>query len=170
MTFTTNIVVGLLTFSALQYVYLLEMCNYLFQKKKGEKTPTKHFSAPSLNTGGFPQRLDPLPGSPLHDERFNPTKPLPQPTFKKFIKWCISISTFWWFRKNKYWKTGKLSPSVEHGNVGVTVWYVCLSVICMSECDMYVWVWYVCLSVICMSEWCLPQIRCVFSLLKYAIK
>ncbi|XP_059154210.1 protein FAM184A-like [Physella acuta] len=42
-------------------------------KKKGEKT------------AGV-QRLDPLPGSPLHDGKLNPTKPLPQPNFTKFSR------------------------------------------------------------------------------------
>lgn len=56
-------------------------------KKKGEKLSGK---LPSLahNNGlsSSHQRLDPLPGSPLHDNKLNPTKPLPQPAFtKKFV-------------------------------------------------------------------------------------
>jgi hypothetical protein len=47
------------------------------QKAKGEKNGVR---GSPLNT-----RLDPLPGSPLHDGQFNTTKPLPPPT-KKFIK------------------------------------------------------------------------------------
>ncbi|XP_046334607.2 protein FAM184A-like isoform X1 [Haliotis rufescens] len=55
------------------------------KKRKGDKNPAKHSSAPSLS--GNNQRLDPLPGSPLHDERLNPAKPLPQPAFtKKFVR------------------------------------------------------------------------------------
>ncbi|XP_067657871.1 protein FAM184A-like isoform X1 [Haliotis asinina] len=55
------------------------------KKRKGDKNPAKHSSAPSLS--GNNQRLDPLPGSPLHDERLNPVKPLPQPAFtKKFVR------------------------------------------------------------------------------------
>ncbi|XP_041368165.1 protein FAM184A-like [Gigantopelta aegis] len=74
-------------FNSSPNVGVLNPLTFNNKKKRGDKTPKKHFSAPSLNTGGFPQRLDPLPGSPLHDERFNPTKPLPQPVFsKKFIK------------------------------------------------------------------------------------
>ncbi|XP_050395937.1 protein FAM184A [Patella vulgata] len=50
--------------------------------KKGDKAPLKHSSAPTLS-----QRLDPLPNSPLHDAKLNPTKPLPLPSFnKKFVK------------------------------------------------------------------------------------
>ncbi|XP_046548334.1 protein FAM184A-like isoform X2 [Haliotis rubra] len=55
------------------------------KKRKGDKNPAKHSSAPSLS--GNNQRLDPLPGSPLHDERLNPVRPLPQPAFtKKFVR------------------------------------------------------------------------------------
>nr|KAG5714215.1 hypothetical protein BaRGS_018432 [Batillaria attramentaria] len=57
-------------------------------KKKGEKVPLKHASAPSLNAHIPAQRLDPLPNSPIHDGNLNPTKPLPQPGgfAKKFVK------------------------------------------------------------------------------------
>ncbi|KAK7508630.1 hypothetical protein BaRGS_00000196 [Batillaria attramentaria] len=57
-------------------------------KKKGEKVPLKHASAPSLNAHIPAQRLDPLPNSPIHDGNLNPTKPLPQPGgfTKKFVK------------------------------------------------------------------------------------
>lgn len=59
-------------------------------KKKGDvgKGTTKHSSAPSLNAIGGHQRLEPLPGSPMHDNTLNPTKPLPQPGgfSKKFVK------------------------------------------------------------------------------------
>lgn len=65
----------------IHYIWLV----FLFQKRKGDKNPAKHSSAPSLS--GNNQRLDPLPGSPLHDERLNPAKPLPQPAFtKKFVR------------------------------------------------------------------------------------
>ncbi|KAL5022301.1 hypothetical protein ScPMuIL_001456 [Solemya velum] len=56
------------------------------KNRRGEKSPMKHVSAPNLNAFSS-QRLDPLPGSPLHDERLNPSRPLPAPNFtKKFIK------------------------------------------------------------------------------------
>ncbi|XP_064630713.1 protein FAM184A-like [Lineus longissimus] len=54
--------------------------------KKGDKN-NKWTSSPSLNsTAGA--KLDPLPGSPLHDEVLNRSKPLPPPQLphKKFVK------------------------------------------------------------------------------------
>lgn len=54
-------------------------------RKRGDKAqPVKHSSAPSLNALTVASRLEPLPGSPIHDNNLNPTKPLPQP--KKFVK------------------------------------------------------------------------------------
>ncbi|RUS81521.1 hypothetical protein EGW08_010691 [Elysia chlorotica] len=54
-------------------------------KKKGEKGKLPSL-AHSNGLNSSHQRLDPLPGSPLHDNRLNPTKPLPQPAFtKKFV-------------------------------------------------------------------------------------
>ncbi|CAL1533031.1 unnamed protein product [Lymnaea stagnalis] len=49
-------------------------------KKKGDK-PT------GSGSNGVNPRLEPLPGSPLHDGKLNPSKPLPQPNFtKKFVR------------------------------------------------------------------------------------
>ncbi|XP_064602582.1 protein FAM184A-like [Liolophura sinensis] len=54
-------------------------------KKKGSSG--KFISAPNLNAWSSANRLDPLPNSPLHDEKLNPTRPLPQPNFaKKFVR------------------------------------------------------------------------------------
>ncbi|GFS08260.1 protein FAM184A-like [Elysia marginata] len=56
-------------------------------KKKGDKLSGKLPSlAHSNGLSSSHQRLDPLPGSPLHDNKLNPSKPLPQPAFtKKFV-------------------------------------------------------------------------------------
>ncbi|XP_013402625.1 protein FAM184A-like [Lingula anatina] len=52
---------------------------FMKPKKKGDKGPTKYTSSPSLN------RLQPLPGSPVHEEKLNPIKPLPPTAVKKFM-------------------------------------------------------------------------------------
>ncbi|XP_033723555.1 protein FAM184A isoform X3 [Tursiops truncatus] len=57
------------------------------QKKKNNKSPTNRFvSVPNLSAlesggvgNGHPNRLDPIPNSPVHDIEFNSSKPLPQP-------------------------------------------------------------------------------------------
>uniref|UniRef100_A0A8C5VIQ9 Family with sequence similarity 184 member A n=1 Tax=Microcebus murinus TaxID=30608 RepID=A0A8C5VIQ9_MICMU len=57
------------------------------QKKKNDKSPTNRFvSVPNLSAlesggvgNGHPNRLDPIPNSPIHDIEFNSSKPLPQP-------------------------------------------------------------------------------------------
>uniref|UniRef100_A0A8C5VMC7 Family with sequence similarity 184 member A n=1 Tax=Microcebus murinus TaxID=30608 RepID=A0A8C5VMC7_MICMU len=59
----------------------------LIQKKKNDKSPTNRFvSVPNLSAlesggvgNGHPNRLDPIPNSPIHDIEFNSSKPLPQP-------------------------------------------------------------------------------------------
>ena len=45
----------------------------------GLSSTTKTNSAPTLRT-----KLDPLPGSPLHDETLNPAKPLPPAPIQAF--------------------------------------------------------------------------------------
>lgn len=68
------------------------------QKKKGEKGPTKYAVSMNPLEGGISgnssassttQRLRPIAGSPIHDERLNPNNVLPAPhTFtKKFVQW-----------------------------------------------------------------------------------
>ncbi|XP_032130813.1 protein FAM184A isoform X3 [Sapajus apella] len=57
------------------------------QKKKNDKSPTNRFvSVPNLSAlesggvgNGHPNRLDPIPNSPVHDIEFSSSKPLPQP-------------------------------------------------------------------------------------------
>ncbi|PVD39428.1 hypothetical protein C0Q70_02058 [Pomacea canaliculata] len=71
-------------FSSSPNVGLLNPLQLKNKKKGAEGVPAKYLSAPSL---GAPTRLDPLPGSPMHDSILNPTKPLPQPAFtKKFVR------------------------------------------------------------------------------------
>ena len=56
-----------------------------YQKKgRAEKGPVLSMGKSGSDSR---QRLDPLPNSPLHDSKLNPSRPLPQPNFtKKFVK------------------------------------------------------------------------------------
>ncbi|BFY98899.1 hypothetical protein BsWGS_01938 [Bradybaena similaris] len=61
---------------------------FLKPKKKGDKPgklPAGSSSTMGSGSSSGHQRLDPLPGSPLHDGLLNPTKPLPQPSFTKKV-------------------------------------------------------------------------------------
>ncbi|CAK6446556.1 unnamed protein product [Pipistrellus nathusii] len=68
------------------------------QKKKNDKSPTNRFvSVPNLSAlesggvgNGHPNRLDPIPNSPVHDIEFNSNKPLPQPVPPKEPKAFLS--------------------------------------------------------------------------------
>ncbi|XP_006778487.1 PREDICTED: protein FAM184A isoform X5 [Myotis davidii] len=68
------------------------------QKKKNDKSPTNRFvSVPNLSAlesggvgNGHPNRLDPIPNSPVHDTEFNSNKPLPQPVPPKEPKTFLS--------------------------------------------------------------------------------
>ncbi|XP_036271317.1 protein FAM184A isoform X9 [Pipistrellus kuhlii] len=68
------------------------------QKKKNDKSPTNRFvSVPNLSAlesggvgNGHPNRLDPIPNSPVHDIEFNSSKPLPQPVPPKEPKAFLS--------------------------------------------------------------------------------
>ncbi|XP_007454969.1 PREDICTED: protein FAM184A isoform X2 [Lipotes vexillifer] len=68
------------------------------QKKKNNKSPTNRFvSVPNLSAlesggvgNGHPNRLDPIPNSPVHDIEFNSSKPLPQPVPPKEPKTFLS--------------------------------------------------------------------------------
>ncbi|XP_036271319.1 protein FAM184A isoform X15 [Pipistrellus kuhlii] len=70
----------------------------LIQKKKNDKSPTNRFvSVPNLSAlesggvgNGHPNRLDPIPNSPVHDIEFNSSKPLPQPVPPKEPKAFLS--------------------------------------------------------------------------------
>ncbi|NXA42098.1 F184A protein, partial [Eudromia elegans] len=66
------------------------------QKKKNDKSTNRFVSVPNLSAlessgvgNGHPNRLDPIPNSPIHDIEFNSSKPLPQPVPPKEPK------TFW---------------------------------------------------------------------------
>ncbi|XP_053566764.1 protein FAM184A [Bombina bombina] len=67
------------------------------QKKKNDKSTNRFVSAPNLSameSGGVgkehPNRLDPIPNSPIHDIEFNSSKPLPQPVPPKESKTYVS--------------------------------------------------------------------------------
>ncbi|XP_041602560.1 protein FAM184A isoform X5 [Vulpes lagopus] len=68
------------------------------QKKKNDKSPTNRFvSVPNLSAlesggvgNGHPNRLDPIPNSPVHAIEFNSSKPLPQPVPPKEPKTFLS--------------------------------------------------------------------------------
>ncbi|KAM8790228.1 protein FAM184A [Rhynchonycteris naso] len=70
------------------------------QKKKNDKSPTNRVvSVPNLSAlesggvgNGHPNRLDPIPNSPVHDVEFNSSKPLPQPLPPKEPKTFLSPS------------------------------------------------------------------------------
>ncbi|XP_054424891.1 protein FAM184A isoform X2 [Pteronotus mesoamericanus] len=70
----------------------------LIQKKKNDKSPTNRFvSVPNLSAlesggvgNGHPNRLDPIPNSPVRDIEFNSSKPLPQPVPPKEPKTFLS--------------------------------------------------------------------------------
>uniref|UniRef100_A0A286XCA7 Family with sequence similarity 184 member A n=1 Tax=Cavia porcellus TaxID=10141 RepID=A0A286XCA7_CAVPO len=70
----------------------------LIQKKKNDKSPTNRFvSVPNLSAlesggvgNGHPNRLDPIPNSPVHDVVFNSSKPLPQPVPPKESRTVLS--------------------------------------------------------------------------------
>ncbi|XDA78866.1 hypothetical protein R6Z07M_008880 [Ovis aries] len=68
------------------------------QKKKNDKSPTNRFvSVPNLSAlesggvgNGHPNRLDPIPNSPVRDIEFHSSKPLPQPAPPKEPKTFLS--------------------------------------------------------------------------------
>ncbi|NXY74823.1 F184A protein, partial [Glareola pratincola] len=68
------------------------------QKKKNDKSTNRFVSAPNLSAlessgvvgNGHPNRLDPIPNSPIHDIEFNSSKPLPQPMPPKEPKTFLS--------------------------------------------------------------------------------
>ncbi|NXW89804.1 F184A protein, partial [Alopecoenas beccarii] len=68
------------------------------QKKKNDKSTNRFVSVPNLSAlessgvvgNGHPNRLDPIPNSPIHDIEFNSSKPLPQPVPPKEPKTFLS--------------------------------------------------------------------------------
>lgn len=76
------------------------------QKKKNDKSTTSRFvSVPNLSAlesggvgNGHPNRLDPIPNSPIHDTEFSSNKALLQPVPPKqpktFLRWATSHQWF----------------------------------------------------------------------------
>ncbi|XP_075270267.1 protein FAM184A [Opisthocomus hoazin] len=68
------------------------------QKKKNDKSTNRFVSVPNLSAlessgvvgNGHPNRLDPIPNSPIHDIELNSSKPLPQPMPPKEPKTFLS--------------------------------------------------------------------------------
>ncbi|XP_062488399.1 protein FAM184A [Pezoporus occidentalis] len=68
------------------------------QKKKNDKSANRFVSVPNLSAlessgvvgNGHPNRLEPIPNSPIHDIEFNSSKPLPQPVPPKEPKTFLS--------------------------------------------------------------------------------
>ncbi|XP_037988262.1 protein FAM184A isoform X5 [Motacilla alba alba] len=68
------------------------------QKKKNDKSTNRFVSVPNLSAlessgvvgNGHPNRLDPIPNSPIHDIEFSSSKPLPQPVPPKEPKTFLS--------------------------------------------------------------------------------
>ncbi|XP_042651936.1 protein FAM184A isoform X5 [Tyto alba] len=68
------------------------------QKKKNDKSTNRFVSVPNLSAlessgvvgNGHPNRLDPIPNSPIHDIELNSSKPLPQPVPPKEPKTFLS--------------------------------------------------------------------------------
>ncbi|XP_030800685.1 protein FAM184A isoform X2 [Camarhynchus parvulus] len=68
------------------------------QKKKNDKSTNRFVSVPNLSAlessgvvgNGHPNRLDPIPNSPIHDIEFSSSKPLPQPMPPKEPKTFLS--------------------------------------------------------------------------------
>ncbi|XP_064912825.1 protein FAM184A isoform X6 [Patagioenas fasciata] len=75
-----------------------QLIKKLIQKKKNDKSTNRFVSVPNLNAlessgvvgNGHPNRLDPIPNSPIHDIEFNSSKPLPQPVPPKEPKTFLS--------------------------------------------------------------------------------
>lgn len=78
------------------------------QKKKNDKSTNRFVSVPNLSAlessgvgNGHPNRLDPIPNSPIHDIEFNSSKPLPQPIPPKepktFLRWALPHQSFFLF-------------------------------------------------------------------------
>ncbi|XP_062426915.1 protein FAM184A isoform X3 [Rhea pennata] len=74
-----------------------QLIKKLIQKKKNDKSTNRFVSVPNLSAlessgvgNGHPNRLDPIPNSPIHDIEFNSSKPLPQPIPPKEPKAFLS--------------------------------------------------------------------------------
>ncbi|XP_059324173.1 protein FAM184A isoform X4 [Ammospiza nelsoni] len=75
-----------------------QLIKKLIQKKKNDKSTNRFVSVPNLSAlessgvvgNGHPNRLDPIPNSPIHDIEFSSSKPLPQPVPPKEPKTFLS--------------------------------------------------------------------------------
>ncbi|XP_008495559.1 protein FAM184A isoform X3 [Calypte anna] len=75
-----------------------QLIKKLIQKKKNDKSTNRFVSVPNLSAlessgvvgNGHPNRLDPIPNSPIHDIEFNSSKPLQQPMPPKEPKTFLS--------------------------------------------------------------------------------
>uniref|UniRef100_A0A8B9FIF5 Protein FAM184A/B N-terminal domain-containing protein n=1 Tax=Amazona collaria TaxID=241587 RepID=A0A8B9FIF5_9PSIT len=75
-----------------------QLIKKLIQKKKNDKSANRFVSVPNLSAlessgvvgNGHPNRLEPIPNSPIHDIEFNSSKPLPQPVPPKEPKTFLS--------------------------------------------------------------------------------
>ncbi|XP_058276041.1 protein FAM184A isoform X6 [Hirundo rustica] len=75
-----------------------QLIKKLIQKKKNDKSTNRFVSVPNLSAlessgvvgNGHPNRLEPIPNSPIHDIEFNSSKPLPQPMPPKEPKTFLS--------------------------------------------------------------------------------
>ncbi|XP_074943628.1 protein FAM184A isoform X7 [Phalacrocorax aristotelis] len=75
-----------------------QLIKKLIQKKKNDKSTNRFVSVPNLSAlessgvvgNGHPNRLDPIPNSPIHDIEFNSSKSLPQPVPPKEPKTFLS--------------------------------------------------------------------------------
>ncbi|XP_042651937.1 protein FAM184A isoform X6 [Tyto alba] len=75
-----------------------QLIKKLIQKKKNDKSTNRFVSVPNLSAlessgvvgNGHPNRLDPIPNSPIHDIELNSSKPLPQPVPPKEPKTFLS--------------------------------------------------------------------------------
>ncbi|XP_063007152.1 protein FAM184A isoform X6 [Melospiza melodia melodia] len=75
-----------------------QLIKKLIQKKKNDKSTNRFVSVPNLSAlessgvvgNGHPNRLDPIPNSPIHDIEFSSSKPLPQPMPPKEPKTFLS--------------------------------------------------------------------------------
>ncbi|XP_010160360.1 protein FAM184A isoform X2 [Antrostomus carolinensis] len=75
-----------------------QLIKKLIQKKKNDKSTNRFVSVPNISAlessgvvgNGHPNRLDPIPNSPIHDIEFNSSKPLPQPVPPKEPKTFLS--------------------------------------------------------------------------------
>ncbi|KAI6071313.1 Protein FAM184A isoform X8 [Aix galericulata] len=89
------------------------------QKKKNDKSTNRFVSVPNLSAlessgvgNGHPNRLDPIPNSPIHDIEFNSSKPLPQPIPPKEPKTFLRLMLHQWLHQIHNARSGL--PDTSH--------------------------------------------------------